>query len=152
MRRVARGPPLALATRMLIDASFNPITREIIGAAIEVHRVLGPGLLESVYMPCMQMELGARHLRFDYQRTIPIVYKGVTLGSVYRIDLVVEDTVVVEVKCVERLLSIHEAQTLTYMSLTGCPAGLLINFNVPKLTDGIRRLVNRRALEQGRVK
>jgi GxxExxY protein len=131
---------------VLLDAPFNSITREIIGAAIEVHRILGPGLLESTYTPCLQFEMDARNLRYVLQRTIPIFYKGVTLGSSYRVDLIVEDVVVVEVKCVERLLAVHEAQTLTSMGLTGCPAGLLVNFNVPKLTDGVKRLINRRAL------
>jgi len=130
---------------MLIDAPFNAITGQIIGAAIEVHRILGPGLLESTYMPCLQFELAARQLRLVVQRAVPVVYKGIALDTSYRVDLIVEDLVVVELKSVDRLLPVHQAQVLTYMGLTGCPAGLLINFNVPKLTDGVRRLINPRA-------
>ena len=87
-------------------------------------------------MPCLQFELAARQLRFVAERAVPIVYKGMTLGTSYRIDLLVEDLVVVEVKSVDRLLPVHQAQVLTYMGLMGCPAGLLINFNVAKLTEG----------------
>ncbi len=126
---------------MLAEAPFNSITHEILGAAIEAHRHLGPGLLESTYMPCFQFELGARHLRFITQRVIPIVYKGRRLDSSYRVDLIVEDVVVVEVKSVETVLPVHRAQVLTYMRLTDCPAGLLINFNEEKLMDGVRRLM-----------
>ena len=129
---------------MLIDAPFNAVTGQIIGGAIEVHRILGPGLLESSYMTCLQFELAARHLRFVVQRAIPIVYKGIALDSHYRVDLIVEDLVVVEVKSVDRLLPVHEAQVLTYMALSGSPAGLLINFNVPKLVDGVKRVIARR--------
>ena len=126
---------------MLVDAPFNGLTHDIIGAAIDVHRVLGPGLLESAYMQCLQYELGLRKLRFITQRAVPIVYKGVTLDTRYRIDLIVEDIVVVEVKSVEQLAPVHSSQGLTYMALVGCPAGLLINFNVAKLIDGVKRLV-----------
>jgi GxxExxY protein len=128
---------------MLIDAAFNEVTERIIGAAIEVHRTLGPGLLESIYMPCLQFELAARQLRWVSQHAVPIVYKGMTLGSAYRIDLIVEDLVVVELKSVERLLPVHQAQVLTYARLVNCPVGLLINFNSPKLVDGVKRLINR---------
>ena len=127
---------------MLVHASFNHLTSQIIGGAIEVHRELGPGLLESTYMPCLRWELAARNLRFVVGSSISIAYKGIVLDTVYRLDLVVEDTVIVELKSVERLLPVHEAQLLTYLRLTGHPAGLLINFNVPKLIDGVRRLVN----------
>jgi len=130
---------------MLVEAPFNAITGEVIGAAIEVHRALGPGLLESTYMPCLQSELSARSLRFVTQRVVPIIYKERTLDTVYRVDLIVEDLVVVEVKSVTALLPVHQAQVLTYMRLTGCPAGLLINFNVAKLVDGVKRLINPRA-------
>ena len=129
---------------MLADVTFNVITREIIGAGIEVHRALGPGLLESAYIPCLQYELAARKLRFVTERAVPIVYKEITLDTKYRIDLIVEDAVIVEVKAVEQLLQVHQAQVLTYMRLTGCPAGLLINFNVAKLIDGVKRLINPR--------
>lgn len=129
---------------MLIDASFNEITRGIIGAAIEVHRVLGPGLLESSYLACLQYELAQSELRFESQRTVPIIYKSMTLSASYRVDLIVENLVVVEVKSIDRVLAVHEAQLLTYLRLTNTPAGLLMNFNVPKLLDGVRRLINAR--------
>jgi GxxExxY protein len=130
---------------MPIDPStFNEITHNILGAAIEVHRTLGPGLLESVYAPCLEYELENRKLRFACQHPVPIVYKGLVLGETYRVDLVVEEIVVVEVKCVAALMPIHQAQTLTYMNLLKCPVGLLINFNVPRLMDGVKRLINPR--------
>ena len=127
---------------MLIDAPFNAITHDIIGAAIEVHRVLGPGLLESAYIPCLQYELTARKIRFYTQQQLPIVYKGIALDARYRLDLVVEDLVVVEVKSIAMLLPVHEAQLLTYLNLSATPAGLLINFNVPKLVNGVKRVIN----------
>ena len=128
---------------MLVEASFNQITGEVIGAAIEVHRVLGPGLLESTYMPCLQYELTARGLRFVTQQPLPLVYKEMVLNATYRLDLVVEDTVVVEVKSIANLEPVHDAQVLTYLHLSGRPVGLLINFNVPKLVLGVRRLINK---------
>ena len=131
---------------MPIDPSaFNPVTHSVLGAAIEVHRALGPGLLESVYLQCLQWELGARKQRFVSQHSIPLTYKGAALGVCYRIDLIVEDVVVVEVKAVAVLLPVYAAQTLTYMRLTQCPVGLLINFNVPRLMDGVTRLINPKA-------
>jgi GxxExxY protein len=129
-------------------SSFNDITREILGAAIEVHRTLGPGLLESIYAPCLQFELRARNLKFVAQRPIPIVYKGFSLEIAYRIDLIVENLVVVEVKSVAALTAVFEAQLLTYLQLTHCPAGLLINFNVARLMDGVRRLINPKAVTE----
>ena len=99
-------------------------------------------MLESIYLACLQFELSERGLRFEYQRAVPVVYKSIRLAVVHRIDLLVEDSVVVEVKAVDALLGVHQAQVLTYLRLTGCPAGLLINFNVPRLTDGVRRLLN----------
>jgi len=129
---------------MLVDTPFNVITSQIIGAAIEVHRVVGPGLLESTYMPCLQYELAARKLRFVTERAVPIRYKGVELNTKYRIDLLVEDSVIVEVKSIDCLLPVHQAQVLTYMRLTGCPAGLVLNFNVSKLIDGVKRLIDTR--------
>ena len=136
------GAPLASGVCMLVDAPVNAITGQIIGAAIEVHRILGPGLLESTYMPCLQFELATRRLRFIAQQVVPIRYKEMALDAKYRIDLLVEDLVVVEVKSVDCLLPVHQAQVLTYIRLTRCPAGLLINFNVPKLIDGVKRLSN----------
>ena len=128
---------------MLIEAPFNQITGEVIAAAIEVHRVLGPGLLESTYMPCLQYELAVRRLRFVTQQPLPLVYKEMVLNATYRLDLVVEDTVVVEVKSVAHLEAVHDAQLLTYMNLSGRPVGLLINFNVATLVSGVRRLINK---------
>jgi GxxExxY protein len=136
----------AAADAMRVDlASFNHLTREVLGAAIEVHRHLGPGLLESTYVPCLQYELRAARLNFVAQRTIPVVYKGIPLESSYRVDLIVEESVVVEVKAVALLTPVFEAQLLTYLHLTRCPVGLLINFNVPRLVDGVKRLINPRA-------
>src|SRR5262245_43408582 len=126
---------------MLINADFNPITHEILGAAIEVHRGLGPGLLESVYTSCLLYELGTRNLRYVSQRAIPLFYKGIHLDANYRVDLIVEDVVVVEVKSVLDMNPVYHAQALTYMKLTNCPAGLVINFNVPRLMDGVKRLM-----------
>jgi len=114
----------------------------IIGAAIEVHRTLGPGLLESVYEECLVVELGLRGIPCVRQRPVPLQYKGLTIGTDLKIDLVVDDRVVVELKAVEKLLPIHEAQILTYLRLTSKEIGLLINFNVPLLKEGIRRFLN----------
>jgi GxxExxY protein len=118
------------------------VTEGIIGGAIEVHRTLGPGLLESVYEECLVVELALRGLQCERQRAVPLEYKGQRLGVELRIDLLVHDRVVVELKVVEKLLPIHEAQIITYLRLTGKPLGLLINFNVPLLKDGIRRFLN----------
>ncbi len=127
---------------MLIEAPFNDTTSEIISAAIDVHRALGPGLLESTYSECLQWELAMRKLRCVTQQPLPLVYKGKTLNTSYRVDLIVESCVVVEVKSVTAILPVHRAQLLTYLRLTGCPAGLLINFHVAKLIDGVRRVLN----------
>lgn len=118
------------------------LTEEIIGAAIEVHRTLGPGLLESVYEECVAIEFGLRKLRFERQRQIPLEYKGRRVGSDFKIDLWVERQVIVELKAVEKILPVHESQLLTYLRLTGTSVGLLINFNVPVLKDGIKRMVH----------
>ena len=131
---------------MRVDPSeFNDVTGKILGAAIEVHRALGAGLLESIYSSCLHLELSARDLRYLAQRPIPIVYKGMKIDACYRVDLIVEDRVVVEVKSVSALSPVHESQLLTCMALTECPAGLLINFNVRRLMDGVRRMINPRA-------
>jgi GxxExxY protein len=119
---------------------LNGITEQIIGAAIEVHRVVGPGLLESAYEACLVFEL--RERGFKVEKPLPVVYKRVKLDCGYRLDIVVEDSVIVEIKAVERLNSIHEAQMLSYLRLYGCRVGLLINFHVPMLKHGIRRVVN----------
>lgn len=120
---------------------INQITGDIIGAAIEVHRHLGPGLLESVYQVCLAHEMSNRKLHFEKEFSLPICYKGIDLDVGYRLDFLVERCVVVELKAVEEIQPVHEAQLLTYLKLTGCKAGLLINFNVPVLKDGIKRRV-----------
>lgn len=127
---------------LLKNQRLNDLTHAILAAAIEVHRILGPGLLESVYFTCLQFELAAKGLRFTVQQALPLIYKTVRLESTYRIDLIVEDLVVVEIKSIDALLPVHHAQVVTYLRLTGCPAGLLINFNVPRLMDGVKRLLN----------
>jgi len=120
---------------------FNKVTEAIIGAAIEVHRTLGPGLLESAYEECLCHELRLRGIPFERQRPLPVTYKGLDLECGYRLDLLVYDAVVVEIKAVEALQPIHEAQLLTYLKLGGWKVGLLINFSVPVLKNGIRRRV-----------
>jgi len=119
----------------------NEITERIIGAAIEVHRSLGPGLLESAYEECLGHELALRGIAFERQRPLPVEYKGIKLECCYRLDLLVENAVVVEVKAVTDIEPVHEAQLLTYLRLGGWKTGLLINFNVPVLKNGIRRRV-----------
>lgn len=119
----------------------NEITEQIIGAAIEVHRALGPGLLESAYEECLGRELVLRGLTFERQRPLPVEYKGVTLDCGYRLDLLVESEVVVEIKAISEIEPVHEAQLLTYLRLGGWKTGLLINCNVPVLKNGIRRRV-----------
>lgn len=117
------------------------LTEQIIGAAIEVHRYLGPGLLESAYEECLCHELCLRGLKFERQRPLPLEYKGVKLDCGYRLDVVVEGKVVLELKTVEAITPIREAQLLTYLRLSEIKVGFIINFNVPVLTDGIRRRV-----------
>ena len=119
----------------------NEITQAIIGAAIEVHRALGPGLRESAYEECLCRELGVRNIPFERKRALPVEYKGVKLDCGYRLDVLVAESVVVEVKAIEAILPIHEAQLLTYMQLGRWQVGLLINFNVPILKNRIRRKV-----------
>jgi GxxExxY protein len=119
----------------------NEITESIIGAAIEVHRAILPGLLESAYTQCLCYELTLRKLPFTLELPLPVLYKGLKLACGYRLDMVVADAVVVEVKAVESLIPVHSAQLLTYLRLGAWKAGLLINFNVPKLRDGIVRRV-----------
>ena len=120
----------------------DTITDRIIGASIAVHRELGPGLLESTYEACLVYELADRGLRIEQQKGLPVSYRGMRLDAGYRIDLLVEDCVIVELKSVERLERIHDAQLLSYLRLSGKQVGLLVNFNVPLLKDGIRRLVH----------
>lgn len=120
----------------------NVLTEKIIGCAIDVHKGLGPGLLESAYEKCLCFEFAQRSFKLESQVPLPLVYKGVTLDCGYRIDLVVEDLVIVELKTVEKFHPIHEAQLLSYLKLYGKNLGLLINFHVPVLKDGVKRVVN----------
>jgi GxxExxY protein len=118
------------------------LTERIIGAAIEVHRQMGPGLLESVYESCLAFELTCRNMPFERQKSIPLIYKGTRVGDDLRLDLVVENRVILELKAVKEVLPIHEAQLLTYLKLTGLRIALLFNFNVVLLKDGgIHRFV-----------
>jgi len=121
----------------------NQLTEQVIGAAVEVHKALGPGLLEGIYQDCMEVELGLRGICFQGQVPVRLQYKGHEVGADLRVDLVVGGKVVVELKAVDALLPVHEAQLLTYLRLTDCRVGLLVNFNVPVLREGIRRMVNR---------
>jgi GxxExxY protein len=120
---------------------FKDCSNEIIGAAIAVHRALGPGLLESTYEACLVYELTQRGLRVERQKELPVRYQGVRLDCGYRIDLLVEDAIIVELKAVDKLEPIHEAQLLSYLKLSGIKIGLLINFNVEFLKQGIKRRV-----------
>ena len=117
------------------------LTEQIIGAAIEVHRILGPGLLESAYEACLCYELGLRGLKYERQVDLPLMYKDLDVPVGYREDVIVEGAVLVELKAVERVLAVHEAQLLTYLRLSAIRVGLLLNFNVPVLKDGIVRRV-----------
>ena len=121
--------------------SINDLSSSIIGAAIEVHRALGPGLLESAYEQCLARELSLRDIPFQQQKALPVHYKGTQLDCGYRLDFLVADMVVVEVKAIDTLLPIHQAQLLSYLKLGGWKLGLLINFHVPLLREGIKRVV-----------
>lgn len=121
---------------------MDEISESVIGACIEIHRCLGPGLLESAYEECLCHELSVRGIPFERQKPLPVVYKTVKLDCGYRLDLVVAQTLIVELKAVETLLPIHEAQLLTYLKLSNMPLGLLINFHVPVLKQGLKRIVN----------
>jgi GxxExxY protein len=120
----------------------NKTTERIIGAAIEVHRNLGPGLLESAYEECLCHELSQSGLRYQRQVSLPVTYKGLKLDCGYRMDIVVEDSVILEIKSIDEFAPIHSAQLLTYLRLTKMQVGLLINFDVPVLKNGLKRLVN----------
>ena len=128
---------------MTEEERLNALTKSIIGAAIQVHRGLGPGLLESAYEACLAFELVERGLKVEQQKPLPVVYRGVRLDCGYRLALLVEGEVIVEIKAIDRLATIHQAQLLSYLKLSGCKVGLLINFNVNVLKDGIRRVVNK---------
>ena len=139
-----RGPSLTAEDAEIAEMkdTLNQITDRIIGASIDVHRVLGPGLLESAYEACLAYELAERGLKVEQQNPLPIIYKEVKLDGGYRLGLVVQQGVVVEIKAVDRLSPIHEAQLLSYLRLSGYKVGLLINFNVTVLKSGLRRIVN----------
>lgn len=123
-------------------AELNALTGRIIGAAIEVHRHLGPGLLESAYETCLAYELERRGLAVERQKALPLVYKDIRMDHGYRLDLLVERDVILEIKVVEQIAPVHEAQILSYLRFSGCKIGLLINFNVKLLKDGIRRFID----------
>jgi len=131
------------------ESELNALTHRIIGFAIEIHRELGPGLLESAYEECLAYELGWNGLTFERQKGLPVRYKEAALDCGYRIDLLVDGVLIVEVKSVASLLPIHEAQLLTYLKISQRPLGLLINFNVPVLTQGIQRLAGRNLPRSG---
>ena len=133
---------IAESAEMTKEESLNRITESIIGAAIEVHRALGPGLLESAYEACLSFELVQRNRKVEQQKPLPVIYQEVKLDCGYRLDLLVEESVIVEVKAVDRLAPIHQAQLLSYLRLSGCKVGLLMNFNVKVMKDGILRVVN----------
>lgn len=120
----------------------NELSRKIIGCAMKVHTELGPGLLESAYEECLFYEIAQAGLKVDKQKALPLIYYDVKLDAGYRIDLLIENKVVVEIKAVEALNDVHFAQILTYLKLTNCKLGLLINFNVKSLKDGIKRFAN----------
>lgn len=122
--------------------TLDNITEAIIGAAIQVHQVLGPGLLESAYSVCLAFELTDMGFKIEKEKPLPLIYKSISLDCAYRLDLLVEDRVVVEIKSVEQLLPIHQAQVLSYLKLSGCKVGLLINFNERLLKYGIKRIIN----------
>lgn len=125
----------------LLFPATTCITDRIIGGAIRVHRALGPGLLESAYHACLEEELKREGLRLESEVEIPVIYRGVEVKAGFKADLIVDASVIVEIKAVAKLIPIHDAQLLTYLKLTGLRTGLLLNFNVPVLKDGIRRLL-----------
>jgi GxxExxY protein len=120
---------------------FDDLSNKVIGLALDVHRELGPGLLESTYQQCLAYELSKAEIKFELEKEVSVKYKDVKLDCGYRIDLLVDKKLILELKCVEKLLSIHEAQILTYMKLSNIKIGLLINFNVMMLKNGIKRFV-----------
>ena len=125
----------------LSTKELNDLSREVIGAAISVHRELGPGLLESAYEACLAYELRSMGVIVEQQKPLPLQYRGVTLDCGYRLDLLLEGALIIEVKAIEQILPVHKAQLLSYLSLSGCRLGLLMNFNVEVLRTGIKRLV-----------
>ena len=124
-----------------MNRNFSDLSNKVIGAAIEVHRSLGPGLLEKTYQQCLAHELSLSNIRFKMEWPLPVEYKGMQLDCGYRVDLLVEDEIILELKAVDELLGIHEAQLLTYMKLAEIDLGFLINFNVKKLKHGLKSFV-----------
>lgn len=127
---------------MAVDAEINKLTWKIIGCAIAVHTALGPGLLESAYFACLILELRAQGLHVETEVKVPITYRGVKLDCGFKLDIVVNGTVIIELKAVSCVLPVHEAQLVTYLKLTGKPIGLLLNFNVSQMKNGITRKIN----------
>ncbi len=128
---------------MLTDPyGTSSLTKSIIGCAIRVHRAIGPGVFESIYSECLMYELKRAELSFERERQVPLIYKGVRLEAKFYVDFIVENKVIVELKSVAEVAEIHECQVLTQLKLTALPVGLLINFNVPLLVDGVKRIVN----------
>jgi GxxExxY protein len=123
-----------------LEASRARLSERVIGLAIEVHRHLGPGLLESAYEECLAYELGVAGVLFARQKALPLIYKDVRLDCGYRMDLVIDDALIVEIKSVDKLTPLHEAQMMTYLRLTGIPVGLLMNFKTPTLKSGLKRI------------
>ncbi len=127
---------------MTNNTELEGIASKIVAAAIKVHTALGPGLLESAYQKCMAYELAKDETKVECEVTLPITYEGIDIDAGYRIDMIVGDIVIIEHKTVEKLLAIHEAQLLTYLKLKKCKLGFLLNWNVPRMKDGIKRMVN----------
>lgn len=127
--------------REALDESLNELSRQVVDAVFHVHKALGPGLLESVYEACLCHELNKRDISFQRQVTVPVVYDGIEIEAGLRIDIWIEDKLIVELKAVEQLHEVHQAQLMTYMKLTNNRLGLLINFNVPVIKQGIKRIV-----------
>ena len=125
------------------EKRLNSLSGEVIGAAMKVHSALGPGILESAYEACLQFELKQREIQVDSQVALPIMYYGQRVEAGYRIDLLVENSLIIELKAVEKISNIHKAQLLSYLKLSDFRLGLLINFNVPRLKEGIHRIVNK---------
>lgn len=141
VERTARERSLAFR-KVVAQMDINELSSKIIGAAIEVHKILGPGLLESAYEECLCHELGLRGFSFERQKPLPLHYKGISLNCGYRLDLVVENAIILELKSCEKIEPIHKAQLLTYLKLTGISSGLLLNFNSTFMRDGIIRVVH----------
>jgi GxxExxY protein len=124
-----------------LDLYHEELTEKLIAAAIEVHRHLGPGLLESAYEECYCHELSLQNIVFEKQKSLPLEYKGIKLDCGYRMDIVADNKVVIEFKCVEEIMPVHEAQLLTYLKLSGLKVGFIMNFHTARMKDGIRRMV-----------